>query len=74
MLEQRHCDVVKEMSEQHSSEKELLTHHNNALEEKILCLETEEARLRNDLLVAQKYSSSIEKENQALTGQVFYQQ
>lgn len=70
LLEQRHCDVVKEMCEQHGTEKEVLTHHNSALEEKIVCLETEEARLRNDLLVAQKYSSSVEKENQALTGQV----
>lgn len=70
LLEQRHCDIVKEMTEHHASEKEILAHHNNVFEEKIQCLEAEEARLRNDLLLAQKFSLTVEKENQTLTSQV----
>lgn len=70
LLEQRHSDIVKEISQQFTGEKEQLSHTNHSLEQKIMCLEAEEAKLRNNLLLAQEYSATVEKENHVLSGQV----
>ncbi|KAK5644715.1 hypothetical protein RI129_006015 [Pyrocoelia pectoralis] len=70
LLEQKHADVLKELTVQFAGEKEQMSHQNQNLEQKILCLESEEAQLRNDLQLAQEYSVSIDKENQILNNQI----
>ncbi|KAI4462157.1 ninein [Holotrichia oblita] len=70
LLEQRHADILKEITEQCSLEKEQLSVLNRNLEERIANLELEEGKLRNDLNLAQKYLCSVEKENQNLSTQV----
>ncbi|KAF5279174.1 hypothetical protein FQR65_LT03421 [Abscondita terminalis] len=70
LIEQRHADIMKEVTEQLSGEKEKISHNNESLKQRILSLEAEEAQLRSDLHLAQEYSISIEKENQILNNQV----
>lgn len=70
LLEQRHVDIMKELTEQLNGEKEHLTLLNQNLEEKIACLENEETKLRNDLQLTQNYTNSLEKENQSLRGEI----
>ncbi|CAH1977041.1 unnamed protein product [Acanthoscelides obtectus] len=70
LLEQRHNDILKEVTAQYSKDKEQLSVINQALEEKIYTLEQEANKLKNDLLVAQKYSLTVEKDNQTLTVQI----
>lgn len=70
LLEQRHNDILKEVTQQCASEKEQISSLNHKLEDKILNLEHEVGKLKNDLIIAQKYSSSLEKENQNLSGQI----
>nr|CAH7734877.1 unnamed protein product [Callosobruchus chinensis] len=70
LLEQRHNDILKEITAQYSKDKEQLSVLNQALEEKIFTLEQEASKLKNDLLVAQKYSLTVEKDNQTLTVQI----
>lgn len=70
LLEQRHADILKDITEQCSVEKDQMSVLNRNLEERIASLECEETKLRNDLDLAQKYLSSVEKENQNLSGQV----
>lgn len=67
LLEQRHSDILKEITGQFTKDKDQLTSMNQILEEKISSLEQEVNKLKNDLLVAQKYSLNVEKENQNLS-------
>ncbi|CAG9815388.1 unnamed protein product [Phaedon cochleariae] len=66
LLEQRHTDILKEVTAQFTKDKEQLSNMNQALEEKIHNLEQEVTKLKNDLLAAQKYLLNMEKENQLL--------
>lgn len=70
LLENRHTDIMKEVTQQFVVEKEQLSQLNQNLEEKISCLESKEAELSCKLVVAQEYSVTVEKENQVLNGQI----
>lgn len=70
LLEQRHADILREMNEQYTNDKEQAGLLNHQLEQKIVMLENEEAKLRNDLILAQKYSTTLEKDNQLLNEQI----
>lgn len=70
LLEQRHADILKEINEQFVNEKEQTGLLNHRLEQKIVMLENEEAKLRNELLAVQKYSTTLEKDNQLLNEQI----
>ncbi|GLV41936.1 Ninein [Carabus blaptoides fortunei] len=70
LLEQRHSDMLKELTTQFVGEKEQMTLLNTQMEQKILTLETEEAKFRSDLCSLQQYSTSLEKENHSLTSQL----
>lgn len=70
LIEQRHSDILKEITQQYTSDKEQLSALNQSLEQKIANLEMEVTKLKNDLIVAQKYSTTLEKENQNLSGQI----
>ncbi|CAG9759741.1 unnamed protein product [Ceutorhynchus assimilis] len=70
LLEQRHSDMIKDIASQYSKDKEQLNSINESLEEKISTLETETAKLKSDLIVAQNYSLNVEIENQKLSGQI----
>lgn len=62
--------MLKEMTVQCSKDKEQLSFINQNLEDKIMNLESETVKLKNDLIVAQKYSLNLEKENQTLSCQI----
>ncbi|KAJ8955160.1 hypothetical protein NQ318_009053 [Aromia moschata] len=70
LLEQRHSDILKEVTAQYSKDKEQLSSINQTLESRISSLEQETVKLKNDLLVAQKYSLNVEKDNQILSGRI----
>ncbi|KAJ8968543.1 hypothetical protein NQ317_002625 [Molorchus minor] len=70
LLEQRHCDILRDITTQYSKDKEQLTAINQTLESRISSLEQETVKLKNDLLVAQDYSINVEKENQVLSGKI----
>ncbi|XP_019870125.2 ninein isoform X2 [Aethina tumida] len=70
LLEQRHADILKEVTQQYSRDKDQLTNINLSLEEKIVNLEQEVLKLKNDLAVAQKYSLNLEKENRTLSNEI----
>lgn len=70
LLEQRHTDMLKELTSQFIGEKENMAVLNNKLEEKIFILETEEAKLRSDLTAIQSYNTTLEKENNILANQL----
>lgn len=62
--------MLKDITLQYTNDKEQLNFINQSLEEKISTLELETAKLKNDLMVAQKYSINVEKENQTLSGKI----
>lgn len=70
LLEQRHSDILKDITAQYSKDKEQLSAINHCLENRISTLEQETVKLKNDLLVAQKYSINVEKDNQNLSGKI----
>ncbi|CAH0554943.1 unnamed protein product [Brassicogethes aeneus] len=70
LIEQRHADILKEVTSQYGKDKDQLSNINLSLEERIVNLEQEVSKLKNDLTVAQKYSINVEKENQTLTNQI----
>ncbi|KAF5273885.1 hypothetical protein FQA39_LY01000 [Lamprigera yunnana] len=70
LIEQRHSDIMKDITEQLTGEKEKVSLVNQNLKQKILCLEAEETQLRNDLHLAQEYSISVEKENHILNNRI----
>lgn len=70
LLEQRHTDILKDLTSQFIGEKENMGQLNNKLDEKIFILETEEAKLRSDLLGIQSYNTVLEKENSSLVNQL----
>ncbi|XP_050504267.1 ninein [Diabrotica virgifera virgifera] len=67
LIEQRHSDILKEITAQFTKEKDHITTINQTLEDKISTLEQEVNKLKNDLSIAQKYSLNVEKENQGLS-------
>ncbi|XP_066138947.1 ninein homolog isoform X1 [Euwallacea fornicatus] len=70
LLEQRHADMLKEITIQCGKDKEQLNVLNQSLEDRIANLENETGKLKNDLMVAQKYSLNVEKENLSLSGRI----
>lgn len=70
LLEQRHADILKEMNEQFANDKEQATLLNHTLEQKIACLENEEAKLRSELHLVRNYTVTLEKDNQILNDQI----
>ena len=70
LLEQRHADLLRDITEQYATEKDQLSALNKTLEGRINNLESEESKLRNDLDLAHKFIASVEKENQGLTSKV----
>lgn len=70
LLEHRHADILKELTDQYNGEKEHMSLLNKNLEQKIACLENEETKLRNDLQLTQNYMNSLETENQNLRGEI----
>ncbi|KAJ8964526.1 hypothetical protein NQ314_004821 [Rhamnusium bicolor] len=70
LLEQRHSDILRDVTAQYSKDKEQLSVINQSLENRISNLEQETAKLKSDLLIAQKYSINVEKENQVLSGKI----
>ncbi|KAK9877002.1 hypothetical protein WA026_016029 [Henosepilachna vigintioctopunctata] len=70
LLEQRHSDILKNLSKQFLEEKEELNQFNYKLEQKICNLELESSKLKNDLAAAKKYLSSVEIENNQLNCKV----
>ncbi|XP_072388356.1 uncharacterized protein Nin [Diabrotica undecimpunctata] len=67
LIEQRHSDILKEITAQFTKEKDHISTINQSLEDKISTLEQEVSKLKNDLSIAQKYSLNVEKENQGLS-------
>lgn len=70
LLEQRHSDILKEINEQFANEKEQANLLNQTLQQKINCLENEEAKLRGELSLAKNYTATLEKDNQNLNDQI----
>ncbi|XP_030759348.1 blastoderm-specific protein 25D isoform X2 [Sitophilus oryzae] len=70
LLEQRHADMLRDITSQYTKDKEQLGVINQSLEDKISTLETETIKLKNDMVTAQKYSLNLEKENQSLNGRI----
>lgn len=70
LLEQRHFDIMKDLKLQYSQDKEQLTTIKETLENRIMSLEQEISKLKNDLLMAQEYSLNMEKDNQNLTARI----
>ncbi|XP_050310369.1 ninein isoform X2 [Anthonomus grandis grandis] len=70
LLKQRHADMLKDLTSQYAKDKEQLSVINQSLEDKIAALEQETVKLKSDLVVAQKYSINVEKENQGLGGRI----
>lgn len=70
LLEQRHADMLRDITSQYSNDKEQLYVINKSLEDKIATLETETMKLKNDLTTAKKYSLNVEKENQTLSSRI----
>lgn len=70
LLEQRHLHILNEMKQQYTLDKEQQASMKETLENRILSLEQEISKLKNDLLMAQEYSLNMEKENQNLSGKI----
>ncbi|XP_044731820.1 ninein-like protein [Chrysoperla carnea] len=69
-LEQRHADIVKDLTEQLTGEREQATLLSHKLEKRVASLEAEEMRLKMELSTVQEDVSILEKENQSLLEQV----
>ncbi|XP_057668880.1 ninein [Diorhabda carinulata] len=70
LLEQRHTEILKELTVQFTKDKDQLTSINQSLENRISTLEQEVHKLKHDLIVAQKYSINVEKDNQKLLSKI----
>lgn len=70
VIEQKHNDILRQVSEQFNTDKEHIAALNQNLQQKIECLENEELKLRNELKSAQSYGSSLEVENQTMVLQI----
>lgn len=66
MMEQKHNDILRQVSEQFNIDKEHISTLNQNLQQKIELLENEELKLRNELKSAQSYANSVEVENQTM--------
>lgn len=67
LLEQRHSEILKNLSKKFSEEKEEFREFNYSLEQKISNLEQESSKLKNDLSTVKKYLSTVETENSQLS-------
>lgn len=70
LLEQRHADIIREIKSQYTQDKEQLATMKETLQNRIISLELEITKLKNDLLMAQEYSLNMDKENQNLSGRI----
>lgn len=70
LLEQRHADIIKEIKSQYTQDKEQLAMMKETLNNRIISLELEITKLKNDLLMAQEYSLNMDKENQNLSSRI----
>lgn len=67
LLEQRHAEQLKDLSEQLGSDREQLAVQNLSLEKQVASLQEEESRLRIQVTTLQSENEVLEKENQNLT-------
>uniref|UniRef100_A0AAR5PKX2 EF-hand domain-containing protein n=1 Tax=Dendroctonus ponderosae TaxID=77166 RepID=A0AAR5PKX2_DENPD len=70
LLEQRHADMLRELTAQTGKDKEQLHSLNQALELRIDTLELEAGKLKGDLQIAQQYSMEVEREAQTLNSRI----
>ncbi|XP_069682970.1 ninein homolog isoform X3 [Periplaneta americana] len=70
LLEQRHAEQLKDLSEQLGSDREQLASQNLSLEKQVESLQEEESRLRTQVSTLQTENEVLEKENQNLTEQL----
>lgn len=70
LLEQRHADMLRDLTAQSARDKEQLRSGTRALELRISSLELEAAKLRSDLQMARQYSKEAEREALSLSGRV----
>lgn len=63
LLEQRHSDIVRELTTQLATDREHWSHLNAKLESRIKTLETDEAKLRSDMAAIQSENSALENEH-----------
>lgn len=70
LLEQKHSDILKELTTQYANDKEHMTHLNTQLEKRVLSLEAEEVKMKSTLSAIEDCNNSLEKENQILGVQI----
>lgn len=70
LLEQRHAEQLKDLSEQLGSDREQLAVQNLSLEKQVSSLQEEESRLRIQVTTLQAENEILDKENHNLTEQL----
>nr|CAD7586372.1 unnamed protein product [Timema genevievae] len=70
LLEQRHAQYTKQLTEQLTLEREQLAVQNQSLEKQLATLQEEEFRLRTDLNASRSENESLEHENHNLSEQL----
>nr|CAD7259826.1 unnamed protein product [Timema shepardi] len=70
LLEQRHAQYTKQLTEQLTLEREQLAVQNQSLEKQLAALQEEEFRLRTDLNASRLENESLEHENHNLSEQL----
>ncbi|KAJ9587226.1 hypothetical protein L9F63_019250, partial [Diploptera punctata] len=70
LLEQRHAEQLKTLSEQLGSDREQLAVQNLSLEKQVSSLQDEETRLRIQVTTLESENESLDKENHNLTEQL----
>lgn len=66
LLEQRHSEVLKEITSQFTNDKEQMSILTSKLEKRVVTLENEETKLKTTIQAIETYNTSLEKENQLL--------
>ncbi|PSN57236.1 hypothetical protein C0J52_05004 [Blattella germanica] len=70
LLEQRHAEQLKVLSEQLGSDREQLAVQNSSLENQVSSLQDEETRLRAQVATLESENEALDKENHSLTEQL----
>ncbi|XP_068085274.1 ninein homolog [Anabrus simplex] len=70
LLEQRHAEQIRQVTEQLGLEREQLTLQSQALERQVAALQDEESRIRNELATLLEENKAMDKENQGLLEQL----
>lgn len=70
LLEQRHAEVLKELTSQFTGDKEQMSILNSKLEKRIASLETEETKLKSTIHSIESYNSTLEIDNQSLSNKI----